>query len=1094
MKQAEKSVPAGRRPLPRATRREQGAALLLFMILVVMAALAYLISNLTPEAIERRRNQQSQEAMALAREALIGYALQYREQQIAQGQPDRVYGYLPLPDLGTTHNNNTGCTEEGCDAANFSGNSLNTTVIGRLPWRTLGIEPLRDGHGECLWYAISGGHQRIQQGVPLNWDTLAHLDIVIANGSAALTSVLASAHDRPVLVIYSPGPALPGQNRVPAGGDDVTRCGGNYNALNYLDPATAAALGGVTNYLANTNNAFGVTDPNAPKALSIQGKVFASGGNFQPGACEGGDCTLVANDSGLPLTGDALFSAIRKHAYFRTDINSLLDRITDCLRDSGVSGGYGKIGGTDDGALCYGSQAVPKGYFQHYREMIFTAGGTMQVNGVSDCAGALLFSNQRGAGQLRVTDAHKNTPPGSYDNYLEGVNRSSFKTPGTVFSGQEIFERISPVQSIDQDIVRCIPAGTLPSFVTTQSPGLDDASFPQLASYSPTTRTLSLGQQVHTALSSSLANFLYGCAWRPETHAMGGGLRSYFTFRINDAGLYLSWPQLGFTFSIVDGDNNGTDACGAAGQHLGYSGNNTESPFIAQPKIAFEVDPRREGATFPSSSTSHLTNGRNDPPADSANYRGGHVALVYWGGETPISASAISPCDAPAYLSGGVCTLPQEEDDNVHGQAAPARIGFPVPPLNPAAPIPRLTVPPDTPAGVYKLDPDTTSVPVSTPSNPQFFHVRVELTRMSASYNLPRVRVATTAEINLAAPGTIDANGIHLFQVDGVYLFPGDRVLVKNQSDPKEQGIYVWQGADQAMKRAGDADSVEALAGLIVEVMQGTTQAGQLWRQQTVQPATCADPDLKPVQCTNFYWQPAQVTEYVDLPAASTQAGRLAYVQKGDQANGWFRSDGTNWLRVWADLSTQGAVNLASAPATIDGIAPAAGSRILIRHQANAAENGVYIWGGAGADIRSSRVAEFDSGPELAGALVQVLSGSDAGRAFRQTAMPYAGTVGTNGIQWEAIDPSPRYLLEAWLLRDSPSYSQLISAMQDTTRPMSFLTASMNPPPDFPPHLRDTPVIPYPFRKARLGFTIGQRTSINDQTVTIGNYFTTWLE
>ncbi len=1057
------------------------------MILVVMAALAYLISNLTPESIERRRNQQSQEALALAREALIGYALQYREQQIAQGQPDRVYGYLPLPDIGTTRNNNAGCMEEGCDAANFAGNALNTTVIGRLPWRTLGIEPLRDGHGECLWYAISGSHQRIQQGVPLNWDTLAHLDIVVANGSAALSSAIASAHERPVLVIFSPGPPLPGQDRAPAGGDDVTRCGGNYNALNYLDPASAAALGGVTNYLANTNNAFGLTDPTAPKALSMQGKVFASGSNYQPDACQGGDCTLVANDSGLPLTGDVLFSAIRKHTYFRTDINSMLDRITDCLRDSGVSGGYGKIGGTDDGTLCYGSQAVPKGYFQHYREMIFTAGGTMQVNGVSDCAGALLFSNQRGAGQLRVTDAHKNTPPGSYDNYLEGVNLSSFKTSGTTFSGQETFERVSINQTAQQDIVRCIPAGTLPSFLTTQSPGLNAAGFPQLASYSPTTRTLSLGQQVHTALSSSLANFLYGCAWRPETHAMGGGLRSYFTFRINDAGLYLSWPQLGFTFSIVDGDNNGTDACGAAGQHLGYSGNNTESPFIAQPKIAFEVDPRREGAAFPSSSTSHLTNGRNDPPTDSANYRGGHVALVYWGGETPTSAPAISPCDAPAYLSGGVCTLPQEEDDNVHGQTALARTGFPVPPPNPAAPIPRLTVPPDTPAGVYKLDPDTTSAPVN-----QLFHVRVELTRTTSPYNLPRVRVATTGEINLSAPGMIDANGIHLFQVDDVYLFPGDRVLVKNQSDPKQNGIYVWQGANQAMQRAGDADSVEALAGLIVEVMQGMTQAGQLWRQQTVQPVSCADPALTPIHCTAFYWQPAQVAQHSDLGEAGSQSGRVAYVQKGDQANGWFRSDGTGWQHVWAHLSSQGAINLASAPATIDGIAPTAGNRILVRHQANAAENGVYNWSGAG--VAMGREAEFDSGPELAGALVQVLSGSDAGRAFRQTTMPYGGTVGTNAIQWEAIDPSPRYLLEAWLLRDSPSYSQLISAMQDTTRPMSFLTASMNPPPDFPPHLRDTPVIPYPFRKARLGFTIGQRTSINDQTVTIGNYFTTWLE
>lgn len=1068
MKAAAKSVSVGRRAPP-----QGGAALLLFMVLVVMAALAYLVGNLTPEAAERRRSQQTQEVLAQAREALLGYALTYRDRN-----PDQVYGYLPLPDLGSTRNNNAGCPFEGCDAANFAGNALNTTVIGRLPWRTLGLEPLRDGHGECLWYAVSGSHQRIQQGIPLNWDTPAHLDIVVANGGAALASALASAHERPVAVIFSAGPPLPGQDRAPAGGDDVTRCGGNYNVANYLDPATATALGGVTNYLANTNDAFGITDSAAPKALSLQGRVFAAGGNFHAGACPSGDCALVANDVGLALTADQLFGALRKHANFRTDINALLDRITDCLRDGGVAAGYGKIAGTDDGTLCYGSQAVPRGYFQHYREMIFTAGGTMQVNGTS-CAGALLFSNQRGSAQRRITAAEKNTP----SNYLEGINLASFEGSGTVFSGPEILERVSATQSVQQDIVRCIPSGTLPSFVTTSSPGLEAAGLPQLASYSPTTRTLTLGQQVDTALSSSLASFLYGCAWRPEAHPLGGGVRSYFTFRIDDALHYLTAPIEGFVFAIVDGDNNGLDACGAAGQHLGYSGNNTESPFIAPPKIAFEVDTRREGATFPSASgTSHLTNGRSDPPSDAANYRGGHVALVYWGGETPISAPSISPCDPPAYLSGGVCTLPQEEDDNVHGQAAPSRAGFPAPPPNPAAPVPRLTVPPDAPAGAYKLDPDTTSVPIN-----QLFHVRVELTRQPAPYNLPRVRVATTAAIDLLNPGTIDANGIHLFQVDGVYLFFGDRVLVKDQGDATQNGIYVWEGADRPMRRAGDAVSVEALAGLIVDVAQGIAHGGQLWRQNTVQPGACPDP----MQCTAFVWQPAHVAQYGDLPAANTQPGRIVYVRKGDQANGWFRSDGSGWQRLWADLSTQQAIDLASAPATIDGLAPAAGSRILVKHQANAADNGIYLWNGAG--VAMPRAADFDSAPELAGTLVQVLSGTDAGRAFRQTAMPYGGTVGTDAIRWEAIDGAPQYLLEAWLLRDSASYTQLIAAMQDTTRPMSQLIAVMDPRPDFPPQLRDTPLIPYPFRKARLGFTIGQRTSVNDQTVTITNFFTTWL-
>ncbi|MCZ7654579.1 MAG: hypothetical protein M5R42_10320 [Rhodocyclaceae bacterium] len=334
MRAGEKSAPAGRRSKS-PTRKQRGAALLIFFLLLVMAGLGYLVSGLSPESVEVRRAQQNQEAMLQAREALIGYALQYREQQLAQGQPGQVYGYLPLPDLGTTRNNNVGCVIEGCDAANFAGNALSTTVIGRLPWRTLGLEPLRDGNGECLWYAVSGSHQRQQLATPMNWDSLAHLDIVVADGTAALSSVLTSAHERPVVVIFSPGPPLPGQDRAPAGGDDVTRCGGNYNVANYLDPATATALGGVTNYLAGTNKASAVTDPNTPKALASQGKIFDSGTAFIPNACQGANCNLVANDIGLSVTGDALFGAIRKSAYFRTDINAMLDRMTFCLRDQG---------------------------------------------------------------------------------------------------------------------------------------------------------------------------------------------------------------------------------------------------------------------------------------------------------------------------------------------------------------------------------------------------------------------------------------------------------------------------------------------------------------------------------------------------------------------------------------------------------------------------------------------------------------------------------------------------------------------------------------------------------------------------------------
>ena len=48
------------------------------------------------------------------------------------------------------------------------------------------------------------------------------------------------------------------------------------------------------------------------------------------------------------------------------------------------------------------------------------------------------------------------------------------------------------------------------------------------------------------------------------------------------------------------------------------------------------------------------------------------------------------------------------------------------------------------------------------------------------------VRVATVGNINLAAPGAA---------IDGIAMAANDRVLVRSQTAPAENGIYVWTGA-----------------------------------------------------------------------------------------------------------------------------------------------------------------------------------------------------------------------------------------------------------------------------------------------------------
>lgn len=86
------------------------------------------------------------------------------------------------------------------------------------------------------------------------------------------------------------------------------------------------------------------------------------------------------------------------------------------------------------------------------------------------------------------------------------------------------------------------------------------------------------------------------------------------------------------------------------------------------------------------------------------------------------------------------------------------------------------------------------------------------------------VRVATTSNINLASPGAA---------LDGVTLTVNDRVLIKTQSLPEQNGIYIFNGAAVAATRSADASTFAELEQAIVTVEEGTS-AGTTWRQTQV--------------------------------------------------------------------------------------------------------------------------------------------------------------------------------------------------------------------------------------------------------------------
>ncbi len=88
------------------------------------------------------------------------------------------------------------------------------------------------------------------------------------------------------------------------------------------------------------------------------------------------------------------------------------------------------------------------------------------------------------------------------------------------------------------------------------------------------------------------------------------------------------------------------------------------------------------------------------------------------------------------------------------------------------------------------------------------------------------VRVATVSAGTLA---TSFENGD---TVDGVVLATGNRILIKNQAAPAENGIYVV-AASGAPARATDADTWTELVQAFVVVTAGTANAGTSWVSQT---------------------------------------------------------------------------------------------------------------------------------------------------------------------------------------------------------------------------------------------------------------------
>lgn len=287
--------------------RQSGLALLA-LLLVTSALVALLfLSAYRPTNYSHQQATRTEAALANAKAALIDYAVTYAENHPSQP----LAGLLPCPDEGPS--TWTGPEREGI--ANSTCGIQSVSRLGRLPFTTLGIAPLRDGAQECLWYAVSGTYKNspIVSGL-FNWDVPGLLRVIVPTQSNSSTPLTPGAGSDVVAVVFAPGPAID-QNRFTSrirhpDQPDAPQCGGNYVSANYLEVHTAIGA---------TNQA---TSP-------VPGAISTFFGSPTPPTLSGSNPRF--NDNVAFVTRKELWDAIERSQGFRKRLNSLMQTVATCL-------------------------------------------------------------------------------------------------------------------------------------------------------------------------------------------------------------------------------------------------------------------------------------------------------------------------------------------------------------------------------------------------------------------------------------------------------------------------------------------------------------------------------------------------------------------------------------------------------------------------------------------------------------------------------------------------------------------------------------------------------------------------------------------
>lgn len=467
----------------RQNQRQRGAALLLLMLVVIIASTSVLLVNLNRDELRNRRLTDTRSSLAEAKTALIEYAV--LNPDLNAGQPIG----LPCPDL-----DGSGGFVEG-EAHTTSCGATGETMIGRLPWRTLGIPALKDSGSECLWYVVSGSFKMADAATAamINADSNGLLQLIGLDSGDIVEGLL--PQDRPVAMVVAAMRPVGSQTRpaVPAG----RQCNGGFDAADFLDvePVTGvsnATTSGIADGLdqfavfagANeTHNDRIITITRADIADRVSRRAdFAANMRALGLAAAGCVADYAANnpsgatDKRLPWPATVALTDYRNDAnYDDADSGNFSGRLPDAVDDSNTATGnpISRVLSDCDPLLVPEWSATTLSRWQNWKDHFFYAvaeshvpsavvpsacSNCLTVNGAGQYVAIIVFSNTRldALGQVR------NAPPTDTDtkndipNYLEGNNAINIPGSGTSndYSSQ-------PASSTFNDLLFCIDQALL---------------------------------------------------------------------------------------------------------------------------------------------------------------------------------------------------------------------------------------------------------------------------------------------------------------------------------------------------------------------------------------------------------------------------------------------------------------------------------------------------------------------------------------------------------------------------------------------------------------------------------------------------------